>query len=246
MTRRVVVLACVLVLLLASTRAIAQALVADLSQHLVAINASFDGTEVLLFGTVEPGDEVVVLVHGPPETIVVRKKQRTLGVWLNMQSASFAAVPSYYAVAASVPVAELIDGTVRARHGIGIDQLTLVPVDVEPTEAAAFRAGLVRQKQGAGLYPADEGVVQFVGGGLFRTEILFPATIRPGRYRVEVFSIRHGRVVAAQQSALIITKVGVEASLSSFARDDAGLYGLGAVAFAVAAGWLAAAAFRRS
>lgn len=236
----VAALACVLF----GGRAAAEVLVADLSRHLVAITASFDGTEVLLFGTAAPDAEVVVVVHGPPDSVVVRRKERTLGVWLNRESVRFADVPSFYAVASSAPVGELLDATLRARHGIGVDTLALVAE--EGAEAAAFRQGLVRNKQRAGLFPDGEARVRFVGGGLFRTTIRFPANVRPGRYRVEVFSVRDGRVVAAQQSALIITKVGVEARLSEFARRDAELYGLAAVVFAISAGWLAAAAFRRS
>jgi hypothetical protein len=40
--------------------------------------------------------------------------------------------------------------------------------------------------------------------------------------------------------------VGVEARLSDFARREAALYGLGAIVFAVVAGWVAATALRRT
>jgi uncharacterized protein (TIGR02186 family) len=225
----------------------AQPLVADLSRHLIGITAAFDGTEVLLFGTVEPGADVVVIVRGPPETAVVRRKSRTLGVWLNTASARFVDVPSFYALAASGPVEELLPPAVRARHRIGVDRLELAAGEpLAADELAAFRAGLVRNKRRAQLYPETPAPVRFVSGGLFRTTIAFPANIRPGRYAVEVFDVRGGAIVAAQQSALIITKVGVEARLSDFARREAGLYGLSAILFAVAAGWLAATALRRT
>ncbi len=222
-------------------------LVADLSRHLIAITADFDGTDVLLFGTVEAESDVVIVVQGPQQPIVVRRKDRMLGVWLNAQSVRFDAVPSFYAVAATAPVTTLMTDNVRARHGIGIDTLAFAPAGVDDAaRSAAFRAGLVRNKREEGLFAEPEDAVRFVGGGLFRTTLRFPASVRPGRYRVEVFGVRDGRVVAAQQSALIVTKVGVEARLSDFARQDAELYGIGAIIFAVAAGWLAAAAFRRS
>ena len=225
----------------------AQPLVADLSRHLIAITAAFDGTEVLLFGTVERGADVVVVVRGPAETAVVRRKSRTLGVWLNTESVRFENVPSFYALASSGPIDGLLPPAVRARHGIGVETLNLTPAGaLSPAEAASFRAGLVRNKRRTALYPTEAAAVRFVSGGLFRTTIAFPANVRPGRYAVEVFDVREGAITAAQQSALIITKVGVEARLSEFARSEAPLYGLGAIVFAVAAGWAAATALRRS
>ena len=225
----------------------AQPLVADLSRHLIAITAAFDGTEVLLFGTVERGADVVVVVRGPAETAVVRRKSRTLGVWLNTESVRFENVPSFYALASSGPIETLLPPAVRARHRIGVETLNLTPAGaLSPSEAASFRAGLVRNKRRTALYPTDAAAVRFVSGGLFRTTIAFPANVRPGRYAVEVFDVRDGTITAAQQSALIITKVGVEARLSEFARSEAPLYGLGAIVFAVAAGWAAATALRRS
>jgi uncharacterized protein (TIGR02186 family) len=224
-----------------------QPLVADLSRHLIAITAAFDGTDVLLFGTVERGADVVVVVRGPVETTVVRRKSRTLGVWLNTESVRFDAVPSFYAVAASGPVETLLPDSVRARHRIGVANLVLEPSEpLHAAEAATFREGLVRNKRRIGLYPREPAEIRFVGGGLFRTTIAFPANVRPGRYVVEVFDVQDGAITAAQQSALIITKVGIEARLSEFARREAPLYGLGAIVFAVAAGWVAATALRRS
>jgi uncharacterized protein (TIGR02186 family) len=216
-------------------------------RHLIAITADFDGTEVLLFGVAPDGNDVVVVVHGPPETAVVRRKSRTLGVWLNTTSVRFPDTPSFYALAATAAPATVLDEAVRARHRIGVDQLVLVPEGrLDAASAQAFRDGLVRNKQRAGLFPLEPEPIRLVGGSLFRTSIRFPANVRPGRYRVEVFGVADGGIVAAQQSALIITKVGIEARLSEFARRDAPLYGLGAIVFAVTAGWLAATAFRRS
>ena len=225
----------------------AETLVADLSRHLIAIAADFDGTDVLLFGTAPAGNEVVVVVHGPPETAIVRRKSRTLGIWLNTTSVRFPETPSFYAVAATAPLTAVLDDAVRARHRIGVDRLALAPeAALEPAMAETFRAGLVRNKQRLGLFPREPARIRVVGGSLFRTSIRFPANVRPGRYRVEVFGVADGGIVAAQQSALIITKVGLEARLSEFAQRDAPLYGLGAIVFAVTAGWLAATAFRRS
>ena len=50
------------------------ALVADLSQHLVAITTGFAGTDVLLFGATEGEGEVVVIVRGPDRPVTMHRK----------------------------------------------------------------------------------------------------------------------------------------------------------------------------
>ena len=57
----------------------AQAVVADLSDHLIAVTAGFSGTKLLLFGATdgEAADGIIV-VRGPAEQVVVRR-QDSLG-----------------------------------------------------------------------------------------------------------------------------------------------------------------------
>jgi uncharacterized protein (TIGR02186 family) len=227
-------------------RAEAATIVADLSRHLIPITTAFGGSDVLLFGTVEEADDVIVLVRGPGERVTVRRKSRFGAIWLNRESIVFPDVPAFYAVAATRPPGELVGPGSLARHGIGLDQLPLDPgFELDEATYAAFRQGLLRTKQREQLY-ADDLRVRFLGRGLFRTTITFPANVPPGRYQVEVFGIRDGAVVAAQQSALVISKIGFEAQLSTIAEEEAPLYAVAAIGFAVLAGWIAALAFRRT
>ena len=59
----------------------AQALVADLSNHLVAITSGFNGAEILLFGAVEGPGDVVVTVRGPAddEAALARIRKQAAG-----------------------------------------------------------------------------------------------------------------------------------------------------------------------
>lgn len=221
-------------------------IVADLSRHLIPITTAFGGSDVLLFGTVDEADDVIVVVRGPNERVTVRRKSRFGGIWLNQESIVFPEVPAFYAVAATRAPGELVSSGSLARHGIGLDQLRLDPgLALEDATYTAFRAGLLRTKQREQLY-AEDLRVRFLGQGLFRTTITFPANVPPGRYQVEVFGIRDGAIVAAQQSALVISKIGFEAQLSTIAEEEAPLYAFAAIGFAVMAGWIAALAFRRT
>ena len=239
-------LALALFLLLGATGARAQALVADLSSHLIAITTGFSGTELLLFGATEGEGDVVVVVRGPEGETTVRRKARVAGIWINRDELRFSGVPAFYRVAASRPLAEIAPNALRQRHQIGTEFLRIQPQrELNSEETAAFRAGMLRNKEALKLYDSDVGRVSFLGNRLFRTRILFPANVPTGNYTVEVLLVRGGQVVAAQTTPMFVSKVGVGADIYDFAHDYAALYGLIAILFAVAAGWGAGVVFRK-
>jgi uncharacterized protein (TIGR02186 family) len=228
----------------------AASFVADLSDHLIAITTAFTGTDVLLFGAVDqPGSKVAVVVRGPAGEASVRRKERAGPIWVFAARVDFSDAPSYYAVAASAPLAEVALQSELERHQIGVANLRLEPApgqEVDRAGLASFRAAFVRSKQQASLYPEQVGTVSFLGGTLFRTRLSFPAQVTPGAYQVQVFQFVDGRVANAQTSVLDISKVGLEAELSDFAHRQPTLYAMASILLALLAGWTAALAFRRA
>jgi len=242
-------LATLLGMALAAAPARSQGLVADLSEHLIAITTAFVGANVVLFGTSDGSADIVITVVGPREDQIVRRKDRVAGIWVNRESLEFARVPSYYAVASSAPLDEIARPEVLARHELGVEHVRLEPLDpsgVEPSRIDAFRDALVRNKQRQRLYSSAPPPVSFLGPRLFRTTLNFPANVPPGIYQVQVFELEDGYVKDAQRSALVISKVGLEADVFDFAQQRAPLYGLLAIVMAVSLGWLAGVIFRRS
>jgi uncharacterized protein (TIGR02186 family) len=235
-----------LLLLAGSTAAEGQALIADLSSHLVAITTRFSGSEVLLFGAVEGEGDVVVVVRGPEERVVVRRKARDLGIYVNRKSMGFDHVPSFYFVAASGDLDKLLPTAERARAEIGTDYLRLVPDETrDPATVARYREALIRNKLAEGLYGRATAKVSFLGARLFRVDVHFPSNVPVGTYQVEVFLFRHGAAVGAQTTPLVVGKAGLDADIYDFAHRQAAAYGALAVAIALLAGWLAGAIFRR-
>jgi uncharacterized protein (TIGR02186 family) len=225
-----------------------ESLVADLSHHLIAITTAFVGTQVVAFGVAERGRDVIVTVQGPREDLVVRRKARIAGVWINRDRLAFARVPAYYAVASTGPLEQIARPAVLAQLEIGTAFLDLEPIDasgVELSEIASFRDALIRRKQEQGLYSRRPAPINFIGEELFRTNLVFPANVPPGIYQVQVFELQDGFAGDAQRSTLVVSKVGFEADIYDFAQHRAPLYGLAAIALAVVAGWLAGVMFRR-
>jgi uncharacterized protein (TIGR02186 family) len=225
-----------------------QDLVADLSDHLIAISTDFTGTEVVLFGAIAEPGQVAVTVRGPADPVVVRRKERVAGIWINTDSVTFEEVPSFYWSATSAPLGQIAEPAVLERHAIGLDNLRLAPADDDApsgVDLAEFRRALVRRKQAQGTFAATEARVSFLGERLFRVTIPFPANVPTGQYTVGVLLLREGRVVAGQTTPLVVSKVGTGARVFAFAQRHSLAYGLLAVLLAVLAGWLASVLFRR-
>lgn len=200
----------------------------------------------MLFGAIDGDGDVVVVVRGPENKELVRRKARKFGVWMNDREMPLSGVPAYYAVAANRPLDQIMPSRSMSRHQIGADNLRIIPPeDADPAEARQFRDALIRTKQRAGLYTEKPERVLFLGNRLFRTDLWFPANAPVGRYIVQVFLIRNGEVASAEITPLIVSKVGFEAGVYNFAQRYALAYGVLAILIAAVAGWIASAMFRK-
>ena len=232
-------------LLVSPGAARAEAVVADLSSHLIAITTGFTGTSVVLFGATDGPGDVIAVVRGPERDVTLWRKAKFAGIWANAEAVTFTNVPSFYAVAASRPPDELLAPAAAALYRIGSGNLKLQAVtDVTEERYRLFREALIGTQQRAGVFAAATGKIAFLGERLFRTTISFPANVPTGTYLVEVFVVRDKDVVGAQTTPLVVSKVGIDAAVFDFARDRSLAYGAIAVMMAVVAGWCASLPFR--
>jgi len=231
----------------ASHRGRAEPLVADLSNHLIAITTGFTGTDLLLFGAIDGPGDIVAVIRGPTGQAIVRRMGRLFGIWVNRDSVDFDEVPSFYAIASSRPLASLLTAETAQRYGIGLDNLGIQPPDdANSAEAADMLAALIRIKVRENLFRPEPGKVIFLGGQLFRADFHFPANVPTGSYLVQVLLLRDGKVASAQTTPLIVSKVGVGADVYQFAHRRAAAYGALSIVIALFAGWMAHLAFRRA
>jgi uncharacterized protein (TIGR02186 family) len=223
-------------------------LVPDVSQHEVEIRHDFNGTSLLLFGAIlspqgtRAGQDydIVVVLEGPTQPIVLRQKSRVAGVWINAHSATFRSVPSFYAVASSRPLRQIVDDRTAAIYELGLGALQLSPSDsIDPGAQTKFADGLVDLMTRNGLYSQNEHAVTVTGQVLYQARIFLPSTVQTGSYTAETFAISHGRVVASAISRVEVRKQGLDLAIADFAQHGAFLYGLLAVTISVGMGWIA-------
>jgi len=228
-----------------ATPACAQPLVADLTTHLIAITTGFTGASVVLFGAIETPGDVAVVVRGPGRAVTVRRKSRVAGIWVNSEEVTFANVPSFYFVAASRPLEEIVSPATATFYHLGVPNLEIKPEGTTtPDIADEFATALARRQQQARLFPNSSRKVSFIGERLFRTTIEFPSNVPTGTYLVQVFLIRDKDVVSGQTTPLVVSKVGLDADVFGLAGRQPALYGAIAVLTAMMAGWLASLPFR--
>jgi uncharacterized protein (TIGR02186 family) len=239
---------------LALTGADKPTLVPDVSSRQIQIRYTFAGAELLLFGAIVYPDgrapkkppDVVVVVKGPAEPIIVREKQRIAGIWMNADSSRFRSAPSFYAVASSAPVAKLVDERTAAIYELGVHNLQLSPgTSALPDRARRFEAGLLDLRQRQHLYSESDHGVEITDGVLYRATINIPSQVPVGTYSAETFLVADGRVLAAATRDIEFGKSGFERFVALAARRHSALYGLFAVLMSLALGWSAAAIFRR-
>lgn len=229
-------------------------LVPDVSNRTVEIRYTFTGAQLLLFGAiVYPGGrpptrpaDIVVVLRGPVQPILLREKQKIAGIWMNSDSDRFRSAPSFYAVASSRPISELVDERTAAIYEMGLHNLQLSPGGgALPEKERRFEAGLLDLRHRSGLYAEDPHGVEISQGVLYRAYITIPSQVPVGTYTAETFLVDRGRVLAAATRDINISKSGFERYVALAARRHSFLYGIAAVLLSLFLGWAAAVLFRR-
>ncbi len=211
----------------------------DLASHRIHIDAAFTGAEILLFGALERRGDIVVKVKGPPIAVAVRRKVKTGGIWLNGDRVDAGEVPSFYSVAASRPLDSIASEALR--RDLELD----VRYQVGAAVPDAYRAGLIRNFTRRGLYAVEQEPVSIIDGRLFRATLALPAETLPGEYWVETLLFREGTLTHRRLHRLLVERTGFESLLFDLAHAHPAVYGLIAVAVALAMGLTAAEVFRR-
>lgn len=226
----------------------AEEIVLGLSAEEVAITATFDGSDILIFGAVKRDAppppvplQVIITVSGPLTPVTVREKERIAGIWVNNAAVEVDAAPSFYAVATTGPLSDILTDTEDLRHSITIPR-AIRSVGHEIENSGDFTEALIRIRTQEGTYRLMEGAVELDQETLFRTSVDLPANLVEGIYLTSIYLTRGGVVVDDLSTVITVQKVGLERWLFNLSRDMPFVYGILSLVLAAVAGWAASAA----
>jgi uncharacterized protein (TIGR02186 family) len=229
--------------------AAAETLVLTIAPNRIAIAANYDGGAIVVFGAVQRDGapprlyDVVVTVAGPRQTVVVRRKERIAGIWINAQSHTFDDVPSFLAVLANRPLDAIASAQTLRNQQIGLKDVLVARANVE--EGNSYLSNFIRTRMDEKFYHEIPNAVTFLSETMFRAGVPLPPNVLTGAYDVEVKLFSSGAMIAQTSAMFSVVKVGVEELVARAAIDDSLIYGLAMVAMALLTGWLASVAFRR-
>lgn len=231
----------------------AEEVVLGLSKDRISITTNFDGSEILIFGAIKresaipagPPLEVVVTVAGPSYPITVRRKEKRLGIWVNIDAVDVDRAPSFYAVHSSGPLNEVLKEVEDLRHKISVPRaIRSVGAPDHIEDSVSFTEALIRIRENSEIYQLRESSVVVEEQTLFRTAVRLPAALTEGDYATRIFLTRGGDVISSYETTIDVEKVGMERWLFELSRGQPLIYGLMSLAIAIGAGWGASAAFR--
>lgn len=227
-----------------------------LSTDMIAITADFSGADLTIFGALDDADplinrqgryDVIVVLEGPARPVVVRRKDRVLGVWMNTVSETFVNVPVSYSVATTRQMQDITDANNYRQMSLGAENIYVEPLDrtENPETIAEFTRALRDRKKASGLYSERIGGVQFLSQNLFRATLALAPNIPVGTHKARAFLFRNGAFIKETSAQLVIVKSGFEQWIFRSSIDYGFLYGVFAVLLAMVTGWLGRILFRR-
>ena len=227
-----------------------------LSTDRVAITADFSGADLTIFGSLENADplinrqgryDVIVVLEGPARPVVVRRKDRFLGMWINMESETFVNVPVSYSVATTRMPQDITDPNNYRQLALGADNIHIQPLDPDgnPFKIEEFRQALRERKEASGLFSVRVGGVEFLSQSLFRASLTLAPNVPVGTHKARAFLFRNGLFIKENSAQLAIVKSGFEQSVARASVEYNLPYGIFAVALAMLTGWLGRIIFRK-
>ena len=201
-----------------------------LSTDNVSITAGFSGADLTIFGSLENPDplvarqnryDVIVVLEGPPRPVVVRRKDRVLGVWVNLDSETFENVPMSYSVATTRPLQDITEPNSYKQLSLGASNIYMQPADAgdSPATIEEFTAALRERKAATGLYSENVGGVQFLSQNLFRATVRLAPNVPVGTHKARAFLFKSGLFIKESSAQLEIRKSGFEQSVFRVAHE---------------------------
>lgn len=220
-------------------------IITQLATDHVDITTRFAGQKILIFGALSRPGQVLIKVRSPVQGVALSRKAKYGPFWLNSDKMYIPKAPGLIYLLTSEPVEEILGEAQRRRYGLTLHHaVARVHAERVPAGMEGWREALIRAKRREGYY--REGVaVHLVRDRLFYADVELPAKIPLGRYDIEIYLIRDGRILSRQLRTVDVRQVRLERWVSDMAHDHPWFFGVAFIALAMALGLVLGIALRR-
>lgn len=216
-------------------------LVARLPQDEINITARYHGERLMIYGMVPKDADIIVVVTSPKETLGMNLKGKVGPFWMAVGDVHFENVPSMYKVNSTSMLNEILPLEEQERLGIGYNGLKKqIAKNIDEGLFNEF----VKLKEDERLYRVREGEIKIYKDKLFETYFYWPPKAPEGKYNIEVYAVRKGRIILHDTETVAVEKVGIEAFISNLARNYGVIYGVLAITIALGSGFAVGILFR--
>lgn len=223
------ILLALLLLLPASAWAQPGDLVTEFSHVQVNITTRYTGDEITLFGAMSAPGQIVVKMRSPDQVVSLEKKGRTGPFWLSEGKHEVEGTPGLYYLLSSAPLDGMLPASTRTQYGLDLAD-AIKGMKATPTETGAglktIQAAVLRLKQARHYYVVDPKAVKISGKRLYSATLHLPSQLPLGKYRVDIYLVRNGQVVATDHRTIRVEEVQLARWISSTAEDHSWIFGV--------------------
>ena len=171
-------------------------LATGITEEEVAVTSDYRGARLTVFGVHllrgQGRNDVVIILRGPGEREIVRRKRRILGLWINADPVRFDDAPSFYSIASTRPIGTFLSASTIAN--LGLDPGARARLDgstPDDSDPAAYRRALVRLKKAAGLYRESPQGLRLEDDGAFKAYDFVGVTTNSPEYGWHQVNVRN-------------------------------------------------------
>lgn len=214
------------------------ALVTELATDRVDITSQFTGEKILVFGAISSPGDVIIKVTSPNETVALTRKAELGPFWLSDGKIRISHAPGLLYLLSTRPIPDVLSMQARQQYGLRLEDALAraKPLDTIPKDMQDWQSAYLRLKKADGYYRHEDQAIHLVGNRLFSTSLDLPAKLPLGTYRLDIYLVKDGNVIAQQQRTLNVQQVRLEHWVSQTAHTWSWTFGISFVVFAMLLG----------
>ena len=206
----------------------------------ISIGSFFSGQNLTLKASVPSDSEMVLRWIGPPEDVVVMKKGRVAGLWMNVEELMFHNIPRAYLIWTSRM--DSLAGSEQVEGILGFDSAVSGSLQGKtPMETKLLLGELFKLKEADNLYHVYKDAIRITpspagSGNQVDAVLSLPAKTSPGTYTFELIAWNGGMPHLLDSMKIEVVLSGLPAVVVGLAARRGLLYGIMAVVIAMLSG----------